>query len=207
MTDAHAEHTDGLLRIGEVARLFNLSVGTLRHYEQMGLLEPARVDPVSGYRYYGSRQLSTLNTISHLRVLDLPLAQIREFVTTRDVDLMQRQLAQQQELIERKRRELERVSRKIDNRLALLHDALNTELDAICAIDAPELRCAVLRERVNLPTPMRWSGRFVSCRKASTRRLFFWATWASGSRPNALPPATLMATTRSFCCWMTRMTT
>lgn len=74
MTDTHAEYTEGLLRIGEVARLFNLSVGTLRHYEQMGLLEPARIDPASGYRYYGARQLSTLNTISHLRVLDLPLA-------------------------------------------------------------------------------------------------------------------------------------
>ena len=149
MTDMPSEHTEGLLRIGEVARLFNLSVGTLRHYEQMGLLDPAHIDPASGYRYYGSRQLSTLNTISHLRVLDLPLAQIREFVTTRDVNLMQRQLAQQQKLIERKRRELERVSRKIDNRLALLHNALNIELDTICTIDAPELRCAVLRERVN----------------------------------------------------------
>lgn len=207
MTDSPTEHTEGLLRIGEVARLFNLSVGTLRHYEQMGLLDPAHIDPASGYRYYGSRQLSTLNTISHLRVLDLPLAQIREFVTTRDVDLMQRQLAQQQELIERKRRELERVSRKIDNRLALLHDALNTELDTICTIDAPELRCAVLRERASLPTPMRWSGRFVSCRRASTRPLSFWATWALGLAPSASPPATLMATTRSFCCSMTPMTT
>ncbi len=149
MTDTSSEHSDGLLRIGEVARLFNLSVGTLRHYEQMGLLEPARIDPASGYRYYGARQLSTLNTISHLRVLDLPLAQIREFVTTRDVDLMQRQLAQQQELIERKRRELERVSRKIDNRLALLRGALDAELDTIYEVNAPELRCAVLRERVN----------------------------------------------------------
>ena len=100
MTDTPSEHTEGLLRIGEIARLFNLSVGTLRHYEQMGLLDPAHIDPASGYRYYGSRQLSTLNTISHLRVLDLPLTQIREFVTTRDVDLMQRQLAQQQELRE-----------------------------------------------------------------------------------------------------------
>lgn len=149
MTDTSSEHTDGLLRIGEVARLFNLSVGTLRHYEQMGLLEPARIDPASGYRYYGARQLSTLNTISHLRVLDLPLSQIREFVTTRDVDLMQRQLAQQQELIERKRHELERVSRKIDNRLALLRGALDAELDTIYEVNAPELRCAVLRERVN----------------------------------------------------------
>ena len=39
MTDTPSEHTEGLLRIGEVARLFNLSVGTLRHYEQMGLLD------------------------------------------------------------------------------------------------------------------------------------------------------------------------
>ncbi|MFR5416093.1 MAG: MerR family transcriptional regulator [Collinsella sp.] len=149
MTDTSSEHTDGLLRIGEVARLFNLSVGTLRHYEQMGLLEPAHIDPASGYRYYGARQLSTLNTISNLRVLDLPLAQIREFVATRDVNLMQRQLAQQQELIERKRRELERVSRKIDDRPVLLRDALNAELDTIRETEAPELRCAVLRERVN----------------------------------------------------------
>lgn len=202
-----SEHTEGLLRIGEVARLFNLSVGTLRHYEQMGLLDPAHIDPASGYRYYGSRQLSTLNTISHLRVLDLPLAQIREFVTTRDVDLMQRQLAQQQELIERKRRELERASRKIDNRLALLHDALSTELDTIREIDAPELRCAVLRERVN-PTDayaLEWQIR--QLQRASTRPLSFWATWASGLAPSASPPATLTATTRSFCCSMTPMST
>lgn len=63
-----SEHTEGLLRIGEVACLLNLSVGTLRHYEQMGLLEPAYVDQASGYRYYGTRQLSTLNTIGNLRV-------------------------------------------------------------------------------------------------------------------------------------------
>ena len=77
MTDMPSEHTGGLLRIGEVARLLNLSVGTLRHYEQMGLVDPAYVDQASGYRYYGTRQLSTLNTIGNLRVLDLPLAQIR----------------------------------------------------------------------------------------------------------------------------------
>lgn len=149
MTDMPSEHTEGLLRIGEVARLFNLSVGALRHYEQMGLLDPAHIDPASGYRYYGSRQLSTLNTISHLRVLDLPLAQIREFVTTRDMDLMQRQLTKQQKLIEHRRRELERMSRKIDQRLALLHGALNADLDTISKIEEPELRCATLHERVN----------------------------------------------------------
>lgn len=138
-----------LLRIGEVARLFNLSVGSLRHYEHLGLLEPARVDPATGYRYYGVRQLSTLNTISHLRVLDLPLEQIRAFVATRDVDLMERQLVEQQEIIERKRRELERVQCKIDTRLAVLRDAHTAELDVIHEVDIPATTCAVLRERVN----------------------------------------------------------
>lgn len=202
-----SEHTEGLLRIGEVARLLNLSVGTLRHYEQMGLLEPAYVDPASGYRYYGSRQLSTLNTIGNLRVLDLPLAQIREFVTTRDMDLIQRQLTKQQELIERKRRELERMSRKIDQRLALLHGALNADLDTISEIEEPELRCAVLHKRVNPTDAIRWDGISASFSRDSTKPLPILAIWVWASRPNASPPVTLMATTRSFCCSTIPMST
>ena len=138
-----------LLRIGETARLFNLSVGTLRHYERLGLLQPARVDPQTGYRFYGTRELSTLNTISHLRVLGLPLEQIREFVTTRDVALMEQQLVRQQAIIEHRRRELERVQHKIDRRLALLRNARAAELDTISEVDMPALTCAVLHEQVS----------------------------------------------------------
>lgn len=46
-----------LLQIGEVAKIFHVSMGTLRHYEQEGLLEPEYVDEKTGYRYYGVRQL------------------------------------------------------------------------------------------------------------------------------------------------------
>ena len=175
MTDSPTEHTEGLLRIGEVARLFNLSVGTLRHYEQMGLLDrrtsirrvgTATTDRAALHpQHHQPPACSRLAVGANPRVCD-----------TRDVDLMQRQLAQQQELIERKRRELERVSRKIDNRLALLHDALNTELDTICTIDAPELRCAVLRERVN-PTDayaLEWQIR--QLQKGQHETFVFWAT-------------------------------
>lgn len=171
MTDTPSEHTEGLLRIGEVARLLNLSVGTLRHYEQMGLLEPAYVDQASGYRYYGTRQLSTLNTIGNLRVLDLPLAQIREFVTTRDMDLMQRQLTKQQELIERKRRELERMSRKIDQRLALLHGALNADLDTISEIENPNFAAPRCTSASIPPTPIHWDGISASFSRDSTKPL------------------------------------
>ena len=45
-----------LFKIGEVAKLFNISVSTLRYYEKLGLVMPEEVDPDTGYRYY-SREM------------------------------------------------------------------------------------------------------------------------------------------------------
>lgn len=72
-----------LFRIGEVARLFHLSVSTLRHYERLGLVTPERVDPDTGYRYYSARQFEALNTVRYLRALDMPLEEISDFVHNR----------------------------------------------------------------------------------------------------------------------------
>jgi len=44
--------TDELMTIGRFARLTGLPIGTLRHYGEVGLLLPARIDPASGYRRY-----------------------------------------------------------------------------------------------------------------------------------------------------------
>ena len=52
--------------IGEVARMFRVSVSTLRHYEKIGLLAPEYVDPATGYRSYSTRQFECLNTIRYL---------------------------------------------------------------------------------------------------------------------------------------------
>ena len=49
-----------LFRIGEVAKMCHMSVGTLRYYEQMGLLQPEYTDPATGYRYYSVRQFEQL---------------------------------------------------------------------------------------------------------------------------------------------------
>ena len=42
---------DKLFRIGDMARMFHLSMGSIRHYEAMGLLTPDQVDPATGSRY------------------------------------------------------------------------------------------------------------------------------------------------------------
>lgn len=109
-----------LFLIGEVAKMFHISMGTLRHYEQAGLLTPEYTDPDTRYRYYGTRQFELLNTIRYLRVLDFPLAQIKAFLDNRDTDVIEEKLVHQKEVIARKQKELELISRKIDHRLEQL---------------------------------------------------------------------------------------
>jgi DNA-binding transcriptional MerR regulator len=64
-------------RIGEFARLGGISIKTLRFYDQIGLLQPAAVDPRTQYRLYVPRQLQELATILALKDLGASLSDIR----------------------------------------------------------------------------------------------------------------------------------
>lgn len=66
--------------IGTVARLAQVSVRTLRHYDEIGLLKPAAVSPQTGQRFYTAEQLHRLHRILVLRDLGLPLAAIDELL-------------------------------------------------------------------------------------------------------------------------------
>ena len=59
--------TNGAMTIGDFAALTHLSIRTLRHYHQAGVLEPAEVDPSSGYRRYTHEQIATARVIHRLR--------------------------------------------------------------------------------------------------------------------------------------------
>ncbi|MFE2535791.1 MerR family transcriptional regulator [Streptomyces sp. NPDC059371] len=63
--------------IGEMARDSGLSVSALRFYDRGGVLVPAWVDPVSGYRWYGPEQLEEARLLARLRRAAMPLADIR----------------------------------------------------------------------------------------------------------------------------------
>jgi DNA-binding transcriptional MerR regulator len=72
------------LTIGEFATLTRLSVRTLRRYHAAHLLEPATVDPSTGYRYYAPEQIPTAQVIYQLRQLDVPLAEVESILATDD---------------------------------------------------------------------------------------------------------------------------
>jgi len=69
-----------MFTIGDFAAFGQVSPRMLRHYDALGLLRPAVVDPATGYRYYSADQLSRLNRIVALKDLGFSLQQVQEIV-------------------------------------------------------------------------------------------------------------------------------
>lgn len=132
--------TPKLFQIGTMAKLFQISVSSIRHYERLGLLKPEYTDSSTGYRYYSTRQFEVFNTIRYLRALDMPLNEISDFLKNRDIDRIEEKLRQQKDAVVKKQQELQRIERKINNRLNQLHDAQNSETDTIRLASAPKCK-------------------------------------------------------------------
>jgi DNA-binding transcriptional MerR regulator len=73
-----------MLAIGEFSQLTHLSVRTLRRYHEAGLLEPAEVDRLTGYRYYSADQIPAAQVIHRLRELDVPLPEVQRILRAPD---------------------------------------------------------------------------------------------------------------------------
>jgi DNA-binding transcriptional MerR regulator len=74
-----------LLTIGDFSRMTHLSVKALRHYHEVGLLEPASVDPGSGYRLYQPAQVTTAQVIRRFRDLGMPIDEVKAVLDAPDV--------------------------------------------------------------------------------------------------------------------------
>jgi DNA-binding transcriptional MerR regulator len=73
-----------LLGIGAFALLGGLTISSLRHYDEIGLLKPARVDTTSRYRYYRLDQVHDARVVRALRALDLPLNEVGDILESND---------------------------------------------------------------------------------------------------------------------------
>jgi DNA-binding transcriptional MerR regulator len=74
------------LTIGDFAQATHLSVKTLRHYHRVGVLDPAGVDPDTGYRSYTTDQIPVAQVVRRFRDLDMPLDDIQSVLTAPDLD-------------------------------------------------------------------------------------------------------------------------
>lgn len=103
--------TDNRLAIGRFARLTGLSIGALRHYDELDLLRPAEVDRFTGYRYYAQGQVEIGRAIARLRDLEVPLEEIRAVLGSDDPAEQRRRVAGQ----------AARVQARVDRQVHILH--------------------------------------------------------------------------------------
>ncbi|HFI0000638.1 TPA: MerR family transcriptional regulator [Streptococcus suis] len=93
--------------VKQVSRLTGLTVRTLHHYDQIGLLKPAFVAE-NGYRYYNQENLARLQEILLFRELDFPLKDIQQLLDVTEVN-RQQVLRDHITLLELKREQLDRI--------------------------------------------------------------------------------------------------
>lgn len=69
-----------MFKIGEFSKITQVAGSQLRYYDEIGLLNPAKIDEWTGYRYYSAQQIPRLNRILALKDLGLSLDQVRRML-------------------------------------------------------------------------------------------------------------------------------
>lgn len=171
--------------IGEVARLFSISVSSLRYYSDIGLLPPAFVDPETGYRYYSTEQFELLNSIRYLQALGFSLADIRRFLEKREVSSFVEQLQAQQQATEQQLRHFQEIQQKIARRLEQITDALRTDpLEQIEERHFPERPAVFLRQDIEAGASLELPIRQLESQSALRAAVFLGKVGLSISREN-----------------------
>ena len=149
----------GLFSIGELATVFHVTPGTIRHYESLGLLKPSFVDPETNYRFYEFSRLEVLHTIRYLRSLGMTLEAIGEFLRDRNVsgilellEAQKRSLHEAQKMeIAAKQRELKITKRKLERRIQSIKDALGSPIDEIQLVTLDKQKFLLLETKLVNP--------------------------------------------------------
>ncbi|WP_326581652.1 MerR family transcriptional regulator (plasmid) [Actinacidiphila glaucinigra] len=106
-----------LLSIGDFARMTYLSVKSLRHYHDIGLLEPADVDPATGYRRYSPDQVPLAQVVRRFRDLGMPLEELSAVVHAPDVASRKAVILQHLERVEEQLRQTQETVTSLRNLL------------------------------------------------------------------------------------------
>jgi len=132
------------LTIGTFSRITHLSVKTLRHYHDWGLLEPAAVDPDSGYRLYSPAQVPAAQTIRRFRDLEMPIEQVKAVLAAEDPAHRSKLIAAH---LRRMEEQLARTERAVASLRALVEGGHPTPV--IAHVMMPAVDAAAISETVD----------------------------------------------------------
>ena len=140
-----------LLTIGDFSRMTYLSVKALRHYHEIGLLEPADVDPDTGYRLYQASQVPTAQVIRRFRDLGMGLDTVKAVLNAPDIASRNAGIA---EHLQRMEQQLEQTQSTVASLRILLEQTpvpIKVEFRSI-----PSVRALGLRDRVGMDGAGQW---------------------------------------------------
>ncbi|MGH3088933.1 MAG: MerR family transcriptional regulator [Rubrobacteraceae bacterium] len=126
------------LKIGEVARLVGMPAKTLRYYEDLGLISPARQEG-SGYRVFGWRELEQIEFVRRAKLMGLSLEQIRTLVGIAEDGVRSGVLHRLENMLDEKLEETERTLEELRS----LRESLLEYRDRVSVVEKENLcRCA-----------------------------------------------------------------
>lgn len=164
-----------MLTIGEIAHSTGVSRRMLRHWERLGLVEPAAVDPVTGYRRYAAGQVGRVRAVASLRAVGFGLERIADLLGP---DLTERRLVG---LLRQREQELERTIAEesarlveVRSRLAALEHGSDAIMSTLELGPLPELRLravsVAVRDETEIPDAARDVGtRLLACLPSDAR--------------------------------------
>ena len=132
------------LKIGAFSKLMQVTVKTLRHYEQKGLLAPDEVDEWTGYRYYSVDQMQKLQAIRDLQRLGFSLDEIKELYEdgshTPDIQQMDEKIKETEKLLKQLKARRDQLLEWRDSRKQI------TKMEKFSIQSLPEIIVASHRE-------------------------------------------------------------
>lgn len=141
---------DKYFTIGEISKLFNIGLDSIRYYEKMGVLKPRR-DPENNYRLFTLKDISTLTSIRELMSLNFSLAEIKEYydnhTLTGTISMLEKELKSVNEQILK----LYETKNSIESRLKTINEITKIEItNQIKILDLEERHCIMISEK-NIP--------------------------------------------------------
>lgn len=120
---------------GDFAKLCEVSKQTLFHYDQIGLLHPAHKDG-KGYRYYSYTQFDTMYVIESLKQMEMPLREIKEFISVTTPDTMIELFKEKSKQISEKINNLASIQNSIEKKILMTEEAIKTDFNEILLAEA-----------------------------------------------------------------------
>jgi DNA-binding transcriptional MerR regulator len=144
--------SDGLVSIGDFSRMTYLTVKALRHYQDVGVLEPWSIDPSSGYRSYHLDQVPQAQVIRRLRDLGMPLEDVRSVVDAPDIDARNKAISEHLSRMEEQLNQTRDTVRSLRTLLEAPRSAREVTLRSV-----PARWTLAIRETVPMDTAGDWA--------------------------------------------------